>query len=368
MNAHLAYASGRAYVFQDYFWAENHYRWPKEKWVDPEPRTPLNAIISGPTAGGLWEAGDPAPRSISDSWFDIVCPPSERRIVDTRQIKPYVSSAPGNEVFHTWRKVLLEAPDKCIEIQSPSRKEDTHPQTFDQHLWLNYTRLESLWAIFLDSPTSRLLQPSPLVLSAVDRNEYLFLPRSPRTQKSSPASWHRMMAIHLRKGDFRKHCKALGEIKSPWYGWNELEFLPDRLTPGTGMEVHMKRCWPSVSEIVHKVRQARSEYFTSQETDSHSGVLDIMYLMTNDHSEFVDQITNALRGEGWFTIRTSNDLMLDQEQTDVSMAVDMEIASKAAVFVGNGVSNSNHHALRISGAHDLAHSGHLLLVALFIDA
>jgi hypothetical protein len=34
MNAHLAYVSERAYVFQDYIWAEEHYQWPKEKWVD----------------------------------------------------------------------------------------------------------------------------------------------------------------------------------------------------------------------------------------------------------------------------------------------------------------------------------------------
>jgi hypothetical protein len=30
-------------------------------------------------------------------------------------------------------------------------------------------------------------------------------------------------------------------------------------------------------------------------------------------------------------------LVLDQEQTDVNMAVDMDIARRAAVFIGNGV-------------------------------
>jgi hypothetical protein len=35
---------------------------------------------------------------------------------------------------------------------------------------------------------------------------------------------------------------------------------------------------------------------------------------------------------------TTEDLGLDQQQIAVSMAVDMEIARRAAVFIGNGVS------------------------------
>jgi len=44
-----------------------------------------------------------------------------------------------------------------------------------------------------------------------------------------------------------------------------------------------------------------------------------------------------LQSSGWHTIVTTQDLELDQEQKDVGMAVDMEYARKAAVFIGNGV-------------------------------
>ncbi|EEB93037.1 hypothetical protein MPER_08365 [Moniliophthora perniciosa FA553] len=71
MNAHLAYESKRAYAFQDY--APHHYSWPQEQWYGDFSRTPLNAIISGPTAGGLWDPGDDAPRSVTEAWFDVVC-------------------------------------------------------------------------------------------------------------------------------------------------------------------------------------------------------------------------------------------------------------------------------------------------------
>ncbi|KAJ7889122.1 hypothetical protein B0H14DRAFT_2243318, partial [Mycena olivaceomarginata] len=73
MNTHIAYVSGRAYVFQDYYWAHEHYQWPKQKWVNVAPRTPLNAIVPVPVAGGPFEADDPAPRAVSEAWFDVIC-------------------------------------------------------------------------------------------------------------------------------------------------------------------------------------------------------------------------------------------------------------------------------------------------------
>ena len=65
MNTYLAYKSNRTYVFQDYIWRIEYYPWQhhlKRPW---QPRTPLNALISGPAAGGAWDLNDPAPRSIS---------------------------------------------------------------------------------------------------------------------------------------------------------------------------------------------------------------------------------------------------------------------------------------------------------------
>jgi hypothetical protein len=47
-----------------------------------------------------------------------------------------------------------------------------------------------------------------------------------------------------------------------------------------------------------------------------------------------------LQKDGW-TVAASQHLVLDAEQKDVGMAVDMEIARRAAVFVGNGVSLSS---------------------------
>jgi hypothetical protein len=49
-------------------------------------------------------------------------------------------------------------------------------------------------------------------------------------------------------------------------------------------------------------------------------------------------LKGALQKDGWDDLKSSLDVRLDGEQNYVAMAVDMAIAEKAEVFVGNGVS------------------------------
>jgi len=55
MNAHLAYASNRSYVFQDYVWQPDHVPFPRSEWLEDPPRTPLGALIAGSVVGGPWD-------------------------------------------------------------------------------------------------------------------------------------------------------------------------------------------------------------------------------------------------------------------------------------------------------------------------
>ncbi|KAJ6550104.1 hypothetical protein B0H19DRAFT_1211458 [Mycena capillaripes] len=343
MNAHLAYVSGRAYVFQDYYWAPDHYLWPKETWLMRYPRTPLNAIVSGPVAGGPFESDDTAPRAVSEDWFDVVCPRNERRYINTRDVKPAVKEAPGVEVLAHWKTVLRDAPERCIEIVGA--EEDSFSQTFDLGLW-GSPRLLTLWEQFSQSPISRLLEASPIIRAAVDRNAYLFIPRGPRPPHPAPRDpFQRMLALHLRRGDYEGHCRGMEFINMAFYSWNLFPHLPDRYTPEPDApgkaERFRERCWPDHAGVVRKAAEARRDYLAHAQsvngTSSHA-TLDVMYLLTNEKSPWIDELLVALQGDGW-TVATSRDLKLDTEQTDVSMSVDMEIARRAAVFVGNGWSS-----------------------------
>ncbi|KAF7357420.1 hypothetical protein MSAN_01338000 [Mycena sanguinolenta] len=339
MNAHLAYMSKRAYVFTEYIWDPSHYPWPPAQQPTDYARTPLNAIVSGPMAGGSWDPDDPAPRSISERWFDVVCPKERRRLIHVRDVKPALADRPGDEVFAAWQKVLLEAEESCVEVVRPAwGEDDSMPQVFDLWLW-GSNRVVPLWDVFKDSPTSRLLGPSPIVRSAIDRNEYLFVPRGPRPAHPAPRDvFARMLAIHLRRGDYIEHCKKLADWGSTFYSWAQLPQVLDQFTPLPGddparLDTVLSHCLPTSAQIVKKIRDTREEYVKA----GSGRVLDVLYLLTNEHGEWLDELKGELAKAGWHTIVTTRDLKLDPEQEEVSMAVDMQFARQAAVFVGNGV-------------------------------
>jgi len=346
MNAWLAYKTKRAYVFQHYRWKPEYYHWPKYKAETWPPVTPANALTSGPAVGGSWEPGDPAPRSVNLNYFNKVCPPSERRIINTEDVKPEIRWDNGDVIFERWETLLRDAPERCIEIQSASRSIDNFPQVFDLFLW-GSDRILPLWEGFKNSPVSRLLKTSPIVQSAVDRNEYLFLPRGPRSDVPvSNDPYDRMLAIHLRRGDFKQACLDLATWNSTFYSWNLLPELPDKFSTPPGytwgkntpenIEIYNKHCFPTDQFILEKIRSSRKEYIASAKPGEHR-VLDVLYFLTNDKSGWVEGLKERFRNEGWYTIVTTNELELDQEQKDVGMAVDMDLARKAAVFIGNGV-------------------------------
>lgn len=361
MNTWLAHESNRAYVFHDFVWTKSHYPRPSSAYRDWVPRTPLNAFISGPSAGGPWEVGDNAPRSVSEDWFNIVCPKSERRYINTRDLKPPLRSADGKVVFETWQKLLTDAPEKCVEIVPAGEDEDPFPETFDIWLWSG-ERSVSLWDAFKVSPVSRLLGTSRLVESAIERNRRLFFTAG---HPPSIDPFDNVLSIHVRRGDFKEACLEHAAENSTFYNWNLLPFLPDKFYPpparvdtvpdkskilSENEKLYLARCLPSAVSIVQKVRAARKEYlnnpsfsapdsFVNVDSRHSKRLLDVLYIMSNDGTEWLDDLKELLRKDGWGRIVTGRDLKLNAEQKDVGVAVDMDIGRRSAVFIGNGWSS-----------------------------
>lgn len=127
--SHLAWRTKRAYVFQDYVWKVEYYPWRVPKW--PWPRTPLSALISGPTAGGPWAEGDNTPRSVREEWWDKVCTPEDTDILDTDVVKPAILWNNAQEIMDHWAKLITDSPKRCVEVVSGSSGKDDFPQVFD---------------------------------------------------------------------------------------------------------------------------------------------------------------------------------------------------------------------------------------------
>jgi hypothetical protein len=371
MNTYLAYMSNRTYVFQDYLWRLEHYPWANHSERPHTPRTPLNALISGPSAGGAWDPTDPFPRSISDRFLDKVCPPSVRRIINTRDIKPPIYwEQNGRIIFETWRKLLLEAPERCIEIQ-PDTSQDNYPQTFDLWFW-GSGKNNDLWEEYRDSAVSRLLKPSPVVESAVARNVYLLSPRGPKPPLGvSNEPFDRMLAVHLRRGDYQTACLGFAQWNSTFYSWNLLSFLPDKFHHPSGWDAdrnetittYMRHCFPTEVFITNKIRESRRAYIDAAKPGE-VRYLDTVYILTNEQTEWTEQLKRMLYDDGWNHVVTTRQLELDSQQKDVGMAVDMDLARRAAVFIGNGVGWT--HSFIFARTYEFAFSGLLSRAILFI--
>ncbi|PPR04092.1 hypothetical protein CVT24_010665 [Panaeolus cyanescens] len=397
LNSWLAYESNRSYVFHDFAWKDHHYPWPIQRFNEWMPRTPLNALMSGPSAGAAWETGDKAPRAVHENYFNRVCPKSERRIINTHQVKPAIYWEDGRVIFSTWKKLLNEVPERCVEVVPASREQDIWPETFDILFWSGSRGL-SLWNDFIASPISRLLRPSGVVESAIDTNKALFLSRKRRSQVVPlENALDTVLAIHVRRGDFKEACLEHAAMNSTFYSWNLLPFLPDKFTPPPGPTptefgsggsasissdteaLYLSRCLPGPVSIANKVKQAKEEYTRyflqhrpGQQQERRP--LDVLYIMSNDNTQWIDDLKATLKRDGWGQIVTSRDLRLTQEQKEVSVAVDMDIGRRAAVFIGNGVSSSSgNFAVSTHFMTDYGHafaafsSGRLLQVMLFTE-
>jgi len=91
---------------------------------------------------------------------------------------------------------------------------------------------------------------------------------------------------------------------------------------------YLQHCLPTVPQIVSKLRQLRDEHPSLRR----------VYVLSNGWGWWLNGLKGALQKDGWDDLKSSLDVRLDGEQQYVAMAVDMAIAEKAEVFVGNGVS------------------------------
>lgn len=121
-------------------------------------------------------------------------------------------------------------------------------------------------------------------------------------------------------------------------GLNQFPSLPDKFSPESQLpstvsakekeEFYLEHCMPTHEQIRAKLHAVRKE----------NPGLRRVYLLTNGWGWWLNGLKGVLKKDGWDEMVTSLDIKLDEEQEYVAMAVDMAIAEKAEVFVGNGVS------------------------------
>jgi hypothetical protein len=112
--SYLAYMSRRSFVFEDYVWSHSPFPYTIYDFALRPVRIPLNAFISGPTAGGPM----PGPRAISAEFWETVCPPEKQRTVSSSDAP---SDVEGDMLIEWWVKKLNNIQDACVTIDSSQK-------------------------------------------------------------------------------------------------------------------------------------------------------------------------------------------------------------------------------------------------------
>ncbi|KAF8835811.1 hypothetical protein BDN67DRAFT_912302 [Paxillus ammoniavirescens] len=329
LMSYLAYTSNISFVFEEYTWSHTPLPWTIYDFALRPARIPLNALISGPTAGGPMTTSQ-APLAVSAEFYEHVCGGPD--------VIPYVISsadapkdAEGSEIIEWWRGQLVDVQDRCIEI-------DSTPQILFDRFLFGGPRILSLWDALSSSPILADFTWSPLVQSAVARNFAVLRPQSAMDIYSTDSRppLHGLVAIHLRRGDYTRHCPNLAKWGAEYMGINQHPSLVDRFDPGPYVNdtqlkeaYYLEHCLPTTEQIVARLHDIRVQ---------HPGLRRV-YVLSNDWAWALEGLKGALEDDGWEDLVSSVDIQLDAQQYYVATAVDMAIAEKAEVFVGNGFSS-----------------------------
>ncbi|KAI0327652.1 hypothetical protein GY45DRAFT_1256570 [Cubamyces sp. BRFM 1775] len=358
LNAHLAYMSNRAMVFDNYTWNRNGSDYSDFNGHLIPSRIPLAALIRGPAAGGPFPPGDPAPRAVVKEYFDQVCPPSERHVMMSDEVtSAWEEGIHAGMVLDAWVEKLKHLP-RCVEINEASA------QIFS--IWVfGSKRALGIWQSLKNSPILTEFRWSQLIEDAFTANRHLFSPTSWLSWLSSlvytPSAYPYdvipgLLVLHVRRGDFEGHCLHFARWSSQWNGFNQFPELPDQFVPPPsagwgeateeGKKIYLRHCFPDIEQMVERVQEIRN-------TPAGQG-LKYIYIMTNGKKPWVQALKDALgKTGGWQKIVSSRDLTLNWEQQYVAQSVDMLIGERAQVLIGNGFSSLTSNIVMMRMARDL---------------
>ncbi|KAJ3509166.1 hypothetical protein NLJ89_g5362 [Agrocybe chaxingu] len=201
-----------------------------------------------------------------------------------------------------------------------------------------------------------------------------------------------VLALHVRRGDFSEHCKNLAGWTAPYTGFNSFPESTERdgfISPQVQQrryndpkvvssneereKIYKIHCYPDAQQITKRVREVVKDYeaFVEEQekslearSPSPSKVpvpgnrrLNKVYVMTNGDREWLKEVKAALEADAeaskaktggedgwdfewtWEGVHTSRDLDLGWEDKPVAQALDMFVAQRAELFVGNGFSS-----------------------------
>lgn len=117
--------------------------------------------------------------------------------------------------------------------------------------------------------------------------------------------------------------------KLPKLPGNENVPPPAEMTEASRMGFYEAKCLPDVTRIIERARRLRKNH----------PFLRSVYILTDGPDSFTEDVRHWLASDAWDKVFVGKtDVYPSFEDREVGVAVDMEVARRAGVFVGNGVS------------------------------
>jgi len=199
---------------------------------------------------------------------------------------------PASLIFEKWLEKINSIEDPCLQIEGSP--------IFEVYI-LGHKRMLAIWPYLKPSPVSTQWEWSPLIHDAFRRNRNLFVPNAKSDlfgYSTVPENYTDpipgLLALHVRRGDFKDHCHHLAKWSSNWNAFKLFPEFRDKFqipSDGTwgeatesGVQYYMQHCYPSIEQIVQKVTQARIE---SEQPLTH------IYVMTNGPVAWVEELKVA---------------------------------------------------------------------------
>ncbi|KAL9710817.1 hypothetical protein Ac2012v2_006355 [Leucoagaricus gongylophorus] len=368
MHSYLAYITNRSFVFDDYIWSHGPFPYTVYDLEFRATRVPLNAFISGPIAGAPFFApANSFPRAVHAKFWEAICPRERRHTILSADVPGDVW---GTSRIQWWRDEIAKKENVfCLEVRQ---------KPIFNFSFFGGPELLDIWPSLSQAPILTQLRWSPLISAAIERNFVILSDPHEhlRTIQANPDAainelasasqavlpvgmYPSLVAVHIRRGDFIRHCPRLASWGSPFHGFNSFKGLPDPWITSRDssqldtVEYYRKRCLPSQDEIVERLHAIRNEYdaFLSNQTNTTRFILDAqgsptvahklrrVFILSNARILWLDGLKDKLVKDGWENVISRRDLVLDKQQRGVSVAVDMSVAEKAEMFVGNGFSS-----------------------------
>ncbi|KAG6844627.1 hypothetical protein H0H87_005484 [Tephrocybe sp. NHM501043] len=299
---HLALQTSRVYVYQPIIWRPR----------GAQAKVALSAFMPGV-----------ARNSISSTVFNEACSPEETK---------HISIRVTYSALWDYAMQQLSGNEKCIVVDVWILNWDFLASPALHFIWPEFKKYLAnhfQWSGAIETISQRAHQDLNL-RSGDEGDPYV--------------------ALHFRRGDFEGHCHSLAEHQTGFTTWATLPSLQPSISPPaldtTNTTSVIDHCYPTlhriveiIDSLVHDKPHLRTLHVL------HDGAWDHP-LVYAQHYSLEATLTNAARARtaGWVggpmkRVTHSGQVPIRWREADWAVMVDVELARRAEIFIGNGYSS-----------------------------